>query len=264
MEINKLSKRTRLLLSIVHLSGGTLSGATRIQKLALLISKDLEKSGSNLSIFNDWVAGDYGGRSAQVYQSIGELSRNQMLKERETTFHGNKMTIYDLTSHGKDTAADLERLFGESWVQITTTVQKYVSAKTEDLVALSYDLYPELTIHSKIKPEVNRRLLKNASPLSEMYEEDIGELSSPRSVDKRRKELRQFAEDEQFFKQREFEMQKLPDIEARKRLAAVVGLKELPKLDPMAIYRLDGIIGRQLRKHKRFDSVELVRSVRGD
>ncbi len=59
-------------------------------------------------------------------------------------------------------------------------------------------------------------------------------------------------------------MQKLPDIEARKKLAAIAGLKELPKLDPMAIYRLDGILSNELGKHKKFDSVELVRSVRGD
>lgn len=58
---------------------------------------------------------------------------------------------------------------------------------------------------------------------------------------------------------------KLPDIEARKRLAMLVGLRELPELDQMAIYRLDGLMKNQLqKKHKSFDSVEQVRTVRGD
>jgi hypothetical protein len=52
------------------------------------------------------------------------------------------------------------------------------------------------------------------------------------------------------------------DIEARIKLARLIGLNDLPKPDPNAIYRLDGILGKQLSKDKRFDSVELVRSVR--
>jgi biotin synthase-like enzyme len=59
-------------------------------------------------------------------------------------------------------------------------------------------------------------------------------------------------------------MEKLPDMEARKRLAMLVGLKELPELDQTAIYRLDGLMKNQLQKHKSFDSVEQVRTVRGD
>jgi hypothetical protein len=58
-------------------------------------------------------------------------------------------------------------------------------------------------------------------------------------------------------------MQKLPDIEARKKMAKLVGLPELPKLDPHAIYRLRGIVAKGT-PDQVFDSVELVRAVRGD
>jgi hypothetical protein len=261
MEINKLSKRTALLLALIRLSGGSVNGATRMQKLALLLSKDLQESKIKIGTFDDWVAGDYGGRSTQVYQSIDELALNDMLSEREAKFQGNTMKIYELTSFGKDSAAYLERLFGMNWISIASTTKRYVKAQTQDLVALSYDRYPELTIHSKIKPEVNRRLLKNSSGLSEMYEEDIGPM--PSLKEKRREKIRESLEDEQFFKRREYEMQKLPDVEARKRMAKLVGLTEVPKFDPTAISKLRGIVANKT-PDEEFDSVELVRAVRGD
>lgn len=263
VEINKLSKKACLLLAMIHLSDGSMRGTTRMQKMALLISKDINQADKTLPAFSDWVADDFGGRSVQVYQAKDELAMNQMLTEREVTVEGKKMKVYDLTSFGREAASQLPLLFGLSWSQIVATTKKYSQAQTADLVALSYQRFPDLTINSKIKPEVNMRLLKNSSPLSPLYDEDVGGMP-PSSLHKRKQELKDSASDEQFFKRREFEMQKLPDLEARKKMAAIMGLNELPKLDPYAIYRLDGILGKQLPKDKKFDSVELVRSVRGD
>lgn len=73
---------------MIHLSGGTIRGATRMQKMALLISKDLYQINKALPTFNDWVADDYGGRSVQVYQAEEELTTHQMVTEREMTFEG--------------------------------------------------------------------------------------------------------------------------------------------------------------------------------
>ncbi|MGH9878273.1 MAG: hypothetical protein ACRD5H_11595, partial [Nitrososphaerales archaeon] len=90
----------------------------------------------------------------------------------------------------------------------------------------------------------------------------IGAMPSSKAG-KRRERTRMLAEDEKFFRRREYEMQKLPDIAARKKMAKLVGLYELPKLDPHAIYRLRGIVAKRTPEEE-FDSVELVRAVRGD
>jgi hypothetical protein len=264
MEINKLSSKARLILALVYLSGGSIRGETRLQKLALLVSKDIQKSNLNLESFHDWVPDNYGGRSTQVYLTRNELLDSGAIKEENAKIDHNKtMKIYSLTSFGNELSKDVSSAFESNWKGLEEIAGKYIPGSTNELIGLSYRRYRELTINSKIIQEVNRQLLKKVSPLSPMYEEDVGLMPSP-SSDRRKDRIREAANDEKFFKQREFEMQRLPDIEARKKLAALVGLKELPKLDPMAIYRLDGILSRDLGKDKKFDSVELVRSVRGD
>jgi hypothetical protein len=53
------------------------------------------------------------------------------------------------------------------------------------------------------------------------------------------------------------------DLESRKRIAEIIGLKALPKPDPNAIHQLDSFLAKKLPKG-RLDSVELVNSVRQD
>jgi len=48
----------------------------------------------------------------------------------------------------------------------------------------------------------------------------------------------------------------------RQKLAKSIGLNTVPKLDPKAFERLTGIISSKI-KTKDFDSVELVKAVRG-
>jgi hypothetical protein len=82
--------------------------------------------------------------------------------------------IYDLTSFGKQASVDLPLFFGREWSKLAAVIKKYSAANTNDIIDLSYLRFPGLTINSKIKPEVNRRLLNNLSPLNSMYEEDVG------------------------------------------------------------------------------------------
>jgi hypothetical protein len=265
MTLDTLSQRALLLLALMHLSQGTLYGATRMQKIALLTSKQITKLEPDLTVFDDWVPDDFGGRSTQVYVTIDELIDHGLLSERLTTIEDKKLKVYTLTDQGYEEVKKIPSKLGKTWDSLSSVASRYVVAKTSDLLMLSYKLFPELAINSKIKPEVNKQFVKKLSPLSPLYDEDVGPLPSTSPKFKKRKEdLRILAEDEQFFKRREFEMQKLPDIEARKKMAQLIGLKELPKLDPYAIYRLDGILKSTLPKDKKIDSVELVRSVRGD
>jgi hypothetical protein len=259
----RLSDHEALLLAIVSLSDGKLHGITRLQKISLLISRDLEKRSAETKVFNDWIADAYGGRSTLVYTMKDKLVDSQILEETEVTLDkARKLKQYRVTESGAILVPALKDQLGISWPRIVELMQKYKRVGTNQLIALAYDLYPELTIHSKIKPEVNRRLVKNHSGLSPAYEEDVGVLPSGK-LSKKKQTMRDQVNDEKFFKRREYEMQKLPDMEARKRMARIAGLTEVPKLDPYAIYNLRGIIAKNV-SDEEFDSVEMVRAVRGD
>jgi hypothetical protein len=53
------------------------------------------------------------------------------------------------------------------------------------------------------------------------------------------------------------------DMDSRIKIARSIGLKYIAQFDPNAIFRLDGIIGRQLMSKGKLDSVEMVKSIRG-
>jgi hypothetical protein len=55
----------------------------------------------------------------------------------------------------------------------------------------------------------------------------------------------------------------MDDLNTRMKIAKMIGLKELPSMDPNAIYELDGYLGRKFPKDT-LDSVDLVKSVRED
>jgi hypothetical protein len=52
------------------------------------------------------------------------------------------------------------------------------------------------------------------------------------------------------------------DIDNRRKIARTIGLESIPQFDPNAIFRLDGIIGKQLQSKGKLDSVEVVKSIR--
>lgn len=264
MPNQNISDRASLLLAILSLSGGEMPGITRMQKIALLVSKNLEKDHQRaVTVFDDWVPDDYGGRSIQVYRAKDELIRKGMMVEKEIALDEEMaMKFYTITELGTKMTEKLRPMFADVWTYMTEKARNYRKASTPELLALSYQLFPELAINSKIKPEINRKILTNLSPLSPMYEENVGPMPSTKAS-KRKESIKTEIEDERFFKRREYEMQSLPDIEARKKLAKLVGLTELPKLDPEAIYRLRGKIAKDI-PDEQYDSVDLVRAVRGD
>ena len=55
----------------------------------------------------------------------------------------------------------------------------------------------------------------------------------------------------------------LDDMDMRMKIAKTTGLETIPKFDPNALFRLDGIIGKELHPlNDKLDSVELVRLLR--
>jgi hypothetical protein len=52
------------------------------------------------------------------------------------------------------------------------------------------------------------------------------------------------------------------DMDSRINIARSIGLKSIPQFDLNAIFRLDGIIGRQLMSNSKLESVEIIKSIR--
>src|SRR5689334_7733085 len=128
---------------MMALSNGSIRGATRMQKMALLISKDLGPEFESRSLFTDWSPDNFGGLSVQVYRARDELIEKGLVEEKEIEVQGKKMKILDVTLEGRKSIMDLPPLFGDSWLKVSAAIKKYAGAKTTDLIDLSYQRYPE-------------------------------------------------------------------------------------------------------------------------
>jgi len=256
-----INDRALLLLALLYLSGRTIIGTKRLQKLALFASKELQRARVPVTYFDDWKADKYGGLSVLVYETKDELAAKGLISEGKSKIGQFDANVYSLTDKAipvvqsfLDTRRDVEKV-------MRNVSESYKRILTEQIVADSYQQFPELSIHSKIKPEVNRSLLKKTF-LSSDYEEDIGPMPSA-SSQRKKDSARSAAEEARLARLQEFQKQPLPDIEARKRMASLAGLTKLPDLDPFAIYRLSGIVKKELDVVEEYDAVDLVRSVRG-
>ncbi|MGH9877538.1 MAG: hypothetical protein ACRD5H_07855, partial [Nitrososphaerales archaeon] len=153
MSDNNLTDHARLLLALVSLSGGQVNGLTRLQKLALLISKALEKDYKDIPVFDDWTPNKFGGVSTQVYLAKDELVEKGLLTEKEVRLEKEKtMKVYDLTEQGRHMMKVVPPKLQRIWEVLTSKMQNYGKASTYDLLVLSYDQYPKLAIKSTIIP----------------------------------------------------------------------------------------------------------------
>jgi uncharacterized protein YwgA len=217
-------------------------GDTRLQKYSLLVSKQILV---NNEFFNDWKASNFGGYSPGVTICVNKLVRDGYVEAREFTYaQDKKVKQYSLSQKGISSIEDFLKTQSDVFERIKHIVTYYHPKKLIDLLNNVYALYPDLTVNSKIKSEVNKSIVQNHTNLSPEFEIAIEEehyvrMSSP--------PMSEHVFGDEYF---------------REKLAKSIGLKYVPKLDSKAFDRLSGIISSKI-KTEDFDSVELVKTVRG-
>lgn len=216
-------------------------GDTRLQKYSLLVSKQIL---TGQEFFSDWKASNFGGFSPGVTVCMSKLVKDGYVEAQEFTYQDKRVNQYTLSKKGKVIIEEFLQTQSEVFERIKHIVAYYHPKKLIELLNNVYVLYPDLTVNSKIKSEVNKSIVQNNSSLSTEFEIAIDEeryvrVSSPPAGE-------HVFGDEYF----------------REKLAKSIGLKYVPKLDSKAFERLSGIISSKIETDD-FDSVELVKTIRG-
>lgn len=117
---------------------------------------------------------------------------------------------------------------------------------SEEVIAVSYYLFPETTMNSKIKPKTNKKITELYSELGLDFEEDSDVMSkvNPVSHDTR-PQYPQFN-----------------DLDIRLHMMKSLGLKKLPPIIPDIIDELSGIIAKETILLKNFNFEELLENDR--
>jgi len=150
-DAEELSYHDKLTLVTIAGSGGK-SKATRIQKLGLIINAI--KEGKTPSSHEPYF---YGGFSDNIEESLSYLLDSGLIKKIGTE--------YTITEYGKKVLKFLETNNDEVYHTLKDIVDKIMPSfrrlKDDELVLLTYILFPELTEKSLIKEDMEKSPLKN-------------------------------------------------------------------------------------------------------
>lgn len=242
IDLRFLHTKDKWLLALIG-STQYVHGKTRLQKYGILVHKEILK---NEDFFDDWRPDNFGGYSQQLVLSVKKLERRSYVRVSEVVnAFGEPVNRYELTEKGKGVKEEWTKRFPILFQKIRDITSYYFDKKLSVLLDDVYQKYPELTLKSKIRAEVNKIHTNNHSFLSPEYEirtENENELPV----------FSKIPSSEHVFNDEDF----------RKKLALSIGLDVVPNLDPSSFERIKGILSRKIET-KDFDSVELVKEVRG-
>jgi DNA-binding PadR family transcriptional regulator len=217
-------------------------GRTRLQKYGLLLSKEIFK---NNNFFNDWEPDDFGGYSQQLAVSLKKLERRDLVRVTEVIDQTDEpVNHYGISEKGEEIQKDLISHNPSIFEKIKEIISFYHQKSLSSLLADVYEKYPELTLKSKIKAQVNKTRIQNESYLSTKYEiptdHEKFEISSTVSA-----------------KEHVYN-----DEDLREKLAKSIGLATVPHLDPKSFERIRGVLAKNILSDD-FDSIEIVKEIRG-
>lgn len=218
-------------------------GRTRLQKYGVLISKEVF---NNIDFFNDWEPDDFGGYSQQLTLSVKKLERRDLVRITEVIEqNGEPVNHYVISEKGEKIQKDWISHNLNIFEKIKEIISFYHQKPLSSLLADVYTKYPELTLKSKIKAEVNKTWIQNESYLSPKYE--------ILTDDKEKFEISSTVPTKEHV---------YNDEDFREKLAKSIGLTTVPHLDPTSFERIKGILAKNILSDD-FDSIGLVKEIRG-
>lgn len=223
-------------------------GSTRLQKYGLLTFK---KIANREEFFSDWKPDRFGVFSKSLAQTVTLLVDDKYVtKDEVTNTYGKTSYRYRITDKGRNEIQDLINAKKDIVEDVCGIAQYYFDKSTKEVLADVYTMYPEYTINSTIKHEVN----KNKIDQEALFEES--EFDTPFD------QTKHLSFDLTNLVTRNVSEHIFNDEDTREKLAKEIGLRDIPKLDTTAFERLAGILGKKV-KIDRIDAVETVRAIRG-
>lgn len=235
---NSLKTEDKWLLAIIY-SVPYVEGRTRLQKFGIFSFYEVL---GGKEFFEDWRADSYGGFSPRLAASLAKLeSRGYVQSSEVITEHGSAVNRYALTEKGKDSIRPFAAMHSSKLGEIRSIVSSYFQQPLMALLRDVYERYPDLTINSKIKADVNNtESIPCRDPEYGIWSDEKPAAPS-------------FIASSQHV---------LGDEDFREQLARSVGFEKAPDLDPQSFDRIKGILSEEIDA-ERFDSEELVKEVRG-
>ena len=130
--------------------------------------------------------------------------------------------------------------------KIKSLVQVLNLYSADDIIAISYSLFPETTLNSEIKPKINKKITELYSKLSSEFEEVFDEKVVMKPVSSDMKPL----------------YPQFNDLDVRLNMIKSLGLKELPSIIPDIIDESSGLIAKKTSILKNFNFEELLEDAR--
>ncbi len=197
---------------------GKIKGKTRYHKLAFAVTK-LTKGTKELGYFDDWEPKDYGVFSMELQTEIENLTHSGLLISY--TSEEGTYEIFQPSEEAEGELKDILPLVEEYTSALRKLNDAYSDVSLDEFLHGMYTRYPEFVGKSKIKGRI------------------IATDYALRQQDRKATE------------------QVLEDYDARLKLSKMIGLQEVPKHNPHALYELAGISSKRI-KLKNIDVVELV------
>lgn len=233
-----MNQREELILKILS-SVDVIQGKTKFVKILHLVCKLIEKN-QRRSPFS-FKADHYGVNSPELEPLLQSMESQRYVKISSPLFSKRN----DLSLINRDYAFQDESILAMS-PEIESLVKALNQYSFDDIIAISYSLFPETTKNSQIKPKVNKKITELFSNLSPDFEESFEEKIEIKPVSSEVKAL----------------YPQFNDLDVRMHMMKSLGLKELPPIIPDVIDESSGLIAKESSFLKKYNFEELLENAR--
>lgn len=233
-----MNQREELVLEILS-SVDVIQGKTKFVKILHLVCKLLEKNKIN-SPFN-FKADRYGVNSPELEPLLQKLESDRYVRISKPIFQRRN----DLSLIGRSYECENAHL-REMKPKINSLVNALNPCSLDEILAISYKLYPDTTTNSVIKAKVNQKIIDLFSELSPRFEESFETvLEKSVSVPDGIPLSPQFN-----------------DLDVRIKMMKSMGLEKLPSIIPDIIDESTGIIDQESSLFKKINLEEILENAR--
>lgn len=137
---------------IAAVSGESIEGRTRLQKLIFLIQKRANKNkNSGIPDEYEFVPYDYGPFSKEIYDDIDKLVSRGLVEERPEKLDDGVITYnYTLTDKGREFVRE-NNLLASAPDELNAVASSFGDSELDDIIDFVYDNYPAYAENSLIR-----------------------------------------------------------------------------------------------------------------
>jgi len=234
----KMNQQEELIVKILS-SVDIIQGKTKFVKILHLTCKLFEENQKE-SPFS-FIPDRYGVYSPELEPVLQKLKSQRIVKISGSIFSKRKdLSLIDINYQFNN---EVVLAMG---LKIELIVQELNKYSSDEVVAISYDLFPKTTINSEIKPKVNKKITEMFSSLSSDFEESFEEKTGIKPISSEMKEL----------------YPRFNDMDARIHMMKSLGLEKLPEINPDVIDESTGLLAKKHPFFKKYNLEKMLEDAR--